>query len=494
MLYIGVELGISEIKSVLMQEDGKVLQTKTEDLPVTRVSEGWIEQNPSDWWTGLVSCIDSLLENHKQYEIDGISFCGQMQGLVILDEDDEVIRPAILSVDMRSKKEADYLNNVIGRDKLVEYTSNVAETSFTATKLMWIKDHEYEKYRRIRKIMLPKDYLVYKLTGQHVTDFSDASATLLFDVNKKRWSVEMLHICEIRQEWLPKVCNSFDCVGNISEDIAIELGINEDCIVATGSSDKVALAISTGTVADGRCIVNLDDQGDIFIASKEYKIDKNVGVNTFAHANGDYYLFGRVDSAISCCDWWMEEVLKSKDSIREQAPLNKMVSQKMIGNNNVFFLPYLKGEKSPYNNSKVKGAFIGLTDSTDRNSMYQAIYEGVSYGIRDCIELVKRMGVKCEHVVLFGKGAKSSLWKQILGNILNLNIDSVEIEEGPAYGAAILATVACEEYESLEYAVEKIVNFRNSIFPDAEIAEKYDELYAKYKELYPALRRIYEVL
>ena len=488
MLYIGVDLGTSSVKLLLMNGEGKIEKTVTREYPLYFPHPGWSEQKPEDWWKESIEGIKELTSDCDKSQVAGISFGGQMHGLVILDENDEVIRPAILWNDGRTSKETDYLNTVIGKDKLSEYTANIAFAGFTAPKILWVKANEPDNFAKIKKIMLPKDYLAYKLSGTHCTDVSDASGMLLMDVKNKCWSKEMLTICGITEEQLPKLYESYDVVGTLKEEVAKELGFTTDCKIIAGAGDNAAAAIGTGTVGDGRCNISLGTSGTIFISSDKFGVDENNALHAFAHADGHYHLMGCMLSAASCNKWWMDGIIGTKDYPAEQAKITK------LGENNVFFLPYLMGERSPHNNPDARGTFIGMTMDTSRADMTQAVLEGVAFAIRDSFEIAKALGINIERTKICGGGAKSPLWKKIIANVLNVKVDVIETEEGPSYGGAILAAVACGEFASIEEATSKLVNVKETIDPDAELVAKYEKQYQKFRKIYPTLKDLYSEL
>ena len=377
MLYIGVDLGTSAVKLLLMNGEGKIQKIVSREYPLSFPQPGWSEQNPEDWWTQSLEGIKELTSECDKSPVAGISFGGQMHGLVILDEQDEVIRPAILWNDGRTTKETDYLNNVIGKETLSKYTANIAFAGFTAPKILWVKENEPENFKRIKKIMLPKDYLAYKLSGTHCCDMSDASGMLLLDVKNRCWSKEMLDICGITEEQMPKLFESYEVVGTLKPELAEELGIPATCKIVAGAGDNAAAAVGTGTVGDGMCNISLGTSGTIFISSKEFGVDPHNALHAFAHADGNYHLMGCMLSAASCNKWWMDEIIGTKDYASEQDKIEK------LGENHVFFLPYLMGERSPHNNPNARGTFIGLTMDSTRADMTQAVLEGVAFAIRD---------------------------------------------------------------------------------------------------------------
>ena len=429
MYYIGIDLGTSAIKLLLMEGNGKICNIVSKEYPLSFPNPGWSEQNPYDWYDQMIAGIKELVNGFDTTKVAGISFGGQMHGLVILDENDNVIRPAILWNDGRTTEETDYLNNVIGKDKLSEYTANIAFAGFTAPKILWVKKHEPENFARIKKIMLPKDYLAYRLTGVFCTDVSDASA-----------------------------------------------------------GDNAAAAVGTGTVGEGRCNISLGTSGTIFISSKNFRVDSNNALHAFAHADGTYHLMGCMLSAASCNKWWMEEILQTKEFAKEQADITK------LGENHVYFLPYLMGERSPHNNPKARGTFIGMTMDTTRADMTQAVLEGVAFALRDSFEVAKSLGIDIKRTKICGGGAKSPLWKKMIANILNISVDVIESEEGPGLGGAMLAAVACGEYASVEEAAGKIVKVIDTVEPDPVLAAKYEERYQQFKQIYPACKPLFDII
>lgn len=485
MLYIGVDLGTSAVKLLLMDEKGEIRKIVSKEYPLYFPHPGWSEQNPEDWFLKTVEGIKELTAECEKSKVAGISFGGQMHGLVALDGEDRVIRPAILWNDGRTGEETDYLNEVIGKDKLSEHTANIAFAGFTAPKILWMKKHEPENFAKIRKIMLPKDFLAYKLSGVFCTDVSDASGMLLLDVKNRCWSKEMLDICGISEKQLPKLYESFQAVGTLRPEIAEELGLSGQVKVIAGAGDNAAAAVGTGTVGDGMCNISLGTSGTVFISSKSFGVDENNALHSFAHADGNYHLMGCMLSAASCNKWWNEDILKTKDFAAEQAQITR------LGENNVFYLPYLMGERSPHNNPDARAMFIGMSMDTTREDMTQAVLEGVAFALRDSLEVAKSLGIRIERTKICGGGAKSPLWKKMIANIMNLKVDVIESEEGPALGGAMLAAVGCGEYPDVETIAEKLVKVVDTVEPEDELVAKYEEKYQKFKKIYPAVKELY---
>lgn len=486
MLYIGVDLGTTSIKLLLMDELGKIEKIVIKDYPIFFPKTGWSEQNPEDWFNQLMNGMEELLEGQDRSQVDGISFSGQMHGMVILDEKDQVIRPAILWNDGRTQEECDYLNQEIGREKISSYTGNMALTGFTAPKLLWVKKHEPENFDKIDKVMLPKDFIAYKLSGVHSTDVSDASGTLLFDVKNKSWSKEMLDIVGLKEDQMATIFESFEVVGTIRPSIASKLNLKESVKVIAGGGDQAVASVGTGTVGHGMCNVSLGTSGVVFVASRHYSEIHENSLHVFAHADGKYHFMGVILSAAASNEWWMSNILESKDYNKEQGGIDK------LGENNVYFLPYLMGERTPHNNPKARGTFIGMTMETSREDMTQAVLEGVAFALRDSLEIVKENGVKVDKIRINGGGAKSPLWCKIVANVFDVEVDKINSEEGPAFGAAILAAVGCGVYSSVEEATAKLIQVTETIKQDKETVNKYNKKYQVYHQLYPSLKTMFD--
>jgi xylulokinase len=490
MLYIGVDLGTSAVKLLLMDEKGEIKNVISREYPLFFPHPGWSEQNPEDWKKAVLEGIPELLKGQDASQVAGIGAGGQMHGLVVLDENDEVIRPAILWNDGRTQKQVDYLNEEIGRDVLSARTANIAFAGFTAPKILWMRENEPELFARIRKIMLPKDYINYILTGVHCTDYSDASGMLLLDVKNRCWSREMLDLCGITEDQMPKLFESYECVGTLKPEIAACLGLPASVRVAAGAGDNAAAAVGTGTVGEGGCNISLGTSGTVFISSEHFGVDPHNALHSFDHADGGYHLMGCMLSAASCNKWLMENVLGTSDFAAEQAP----ITDDRLGNNGVFFLPYLMGERSPINDVLARGTFTGMTMDTGRVDMVQAMLEGVAFAIRDSVEVARSLGIQINRSNICGGGAKSPLWKKIMANVLNIELDSSESEQGPGMGGAMLAMVACGAYPTVKAACDAIVHVTSTVKPDPEIAARYEKRYSQFREIYPALKPVFRTL
>ena len=488
MYYIGVDLGTSAVKLLLMQADGKISKIVSKEYPLFFPHPGWSEQNPSDWWSAVKEGIKELTSEVDRKQVAGISFGGQMHGLVVLDKDDNVIRPAILWNDGRTVEETNYLNDVIGKDKLSKYTANIAFAGFTAPKILWMKNKEPELFAKICKIMLSKDYISYKLSGVHCSDYSDASGMLLMDVEHKCWSKEMLDICSITEDKMPKLFESYDVVGTLLPEVASELDLEASVKVVAGAGDNAAAAVGTGTVGDGNCNISLGTSGTVFIASEKFAVDANNALHAFAHADGHYHLMGCMLSAASCNKWWMDDILKTKEYGNEQKNITK------LGENHVYFLPYLMGERSPHNDPAARGTFIGMSMDSTREDMTQAVLEGVAFALRDSFEVAKSLGINITKTKICGGGAKSPLWKKMIANILNVEVEVIESEEGPALGGAMLAAVACGEYATVEDAAAKIVKVIDTVKPEKGLVDAYELRYQTFKNIYPTVKKLFPTM
>ncbi|MBQ6465596.1 MAG: xylulokinase [Oscillospiraceae bacterium] len=488
MFFIGVDLGTSAVKLLLVDEQGRIVRSVTKEYPISFPHPGWSEQNPADWWKAVQHGILELTEHIDKWEVRGIGCGGQMHGLVVLDEQDRVIRPAILWNDGRTAEETEWLNTEIGKDRLSALTANIAFAGFTAPKLLWMKKHEPENFARIKKIMLPKDYINYRLTGVHACDYSDASGMLLLDVKNKCWSKEMLDICGLSEAQMPRLFESFEGIGTIQGFVSGALGLPRDCKVVAGAGDNAAAAVGTGVVGEGGCNISLGTSGTIFISSERFGVDPNNALHAFAHADGRFHLMGCMLSAASCNKWFCDEILRTKDYAGEQVDITK----DGLGRNRVFFLPYLMGERSPINDTDARACFIGMSMDTSRAELVQAVLEGVAFATRDSFEVAKSLGLNITHSMLCGGGARSPLWRTILANVLNIRLDIPQTEEGPGYGGAMLAMVGCGAYDSIKACVDALVRVTDSVEPDPTLAARYEERYQKFRKLYPAMKNLFQ--
>ncbi|HIR31666.1 MAG TPA: xylulokinase [Candidatus Faecousia faecavium] len=487
MYYIGIDLGTSAVKLLLVAEDGQICNSVTKEYPLEFPQPGWSQQNPEDWRKAVLEGIPQLLEGFDGSQVAGIGCGGQMHGLVVLDDQDQVIRPAILWNDGRTAKQVDYLNEQIGRQTLSQLTANIAFAGFTAPKILWMRENELENFARIAKIMLPKDYINYVLTGVHSCDYSDASGMLLLDVQNKCWSQRMLEICGITQEQMPQLFESYQCIGTVTPEMARQLGIPQTTKVVAGAGDNAAAAVGTGVVGNGGCNISLGTSGTIFISSDTFGVDPNNALHAFAHADGGWHLMGCMLSAASCNKWLCDEILKTTDYAKEQQD----ITPEKLGENHVFFLPYLMGERSPINDTNARGTFIGMTMDTTRADLVQAVLEGVAFAIRDSFEVARSLGIAIPTTKICGGGSKSPLWKTIFANVLGIPLEIVKTEQGPGYGGAMLAMVGCGQFESVQAAADALVSVASTVEPDPALTAAYEKRYQQFRRIYPAVKQLF---
>jgi xylulokinase len=362
----------------------------------------------------------------------------------------------------------------------------MALTGFTEPKLLWVRENEPKNFLKIKKIMLPKDYIAYRLTGVHCTDMSDASGMLLLDVKNRCWSEEMIEITGIKRKQLAALYESYEVVGELKEETAKELGLPGKVKVIAGGGDQAVGAVGTGTVGHGMCSVALGTSGVVFSASRDFAMVPDNALHAFAHADGRYHFMGVMLSAAASNKWWMDDILKTKEYNKEQEKITE------LGENHVYFLPYLMGERTPHNNPNARGTFIGMTMDTTREEMTQAVLEGVAFALRDSFEIIKSLGVDIQRIRINGGGAKSLLWRRIIANILGVKVDRINSEEGPAFGAAILAAVGCKEYASVEEAAAKLIKVTDTVEPEKNLVARYNERYQVFKKIYPAVKGLFD--
>ena len=489
MYLIGIDIGTTSVKILAIDEKGSVVKTAAKEYPIFFPKPLWSEQNPEDWWEQTQIGLVELLEGLDKSEVRALSFSGQMHGLVTLDEKDQVIRPAILWNDQRTEMECRYLNDEIGQETISEWTGNLALTGFTAPKLLWLKENERPSFDRIKKIMLPKDYVAYRMSGVFATDMSDASGTLYLDVKNRKWSEPMLNLLGISENQLPVLYESYEAIGVIKKDIADELGLSDTVKIVIGGGDQAVAAIGGGVVGSEACSLSLGTSGVVFTATDSFFVDDRNSLHSFCHANGKYHQMGVTLAAAASLKWWVEEVNKSEDfdgllSEAEEAAID----------DNVFYLPYLMGERTPHNDPYCRGTFIGMNITHQRKHLTRAVLEGVAFSLRDTFEIMKAMGISIPVISINGGGAKSRLWCEIIANALNVRVVKLNTNEGPAYGAAILAAVGSGLFDSVEAACASFIKVTESIEPNKAKVELYNQKYEKFKQIYPATKELFKIL
>lgn len=480
-MYLGVDLGTSGVKVIAIDENGEIKASSSREYPVHYSNNGWSDQNPADWIKGVKDSLKEIFTKINTNEIKGLGISGQMHGLVILGEDKSVLYPVILWNDQRTAEESEYLNNIIGMDKLVEYTSNISFTGFTASKLLWIKKNEPEIFNKIRHIMLPKDYIGYILTGEFYTDVSDASGTLFFDVKNRKWSANMIEILGIKEEYFPKIYESYEFVGSVTDEISRELNISNEVKVVAGGGDNACGAIGAGVVDEDKILVSLGTSGVVFIPQEKWSLPEKSSMHTFCDSSNKYHFMGVILSAASCLKWWIEDI---QDGNYEK--LLSEAEKAPIGSNNLFFLPYLTGERTPHSDPYAKGCFIGLTASHTKGDMTRAVIEGISFALYDSYKLISNLNP--ELIRIIGGGAKAELSRKILTDVFNIKSEVLAIQEGPSYGAAILAMFGIENEKNMNERLKKIVKITDILEPNKVNHEEYQKRYQIYTKLYGNLK------
>ncbi|WP_378956780.1 xylulokinase [Pelosinus sp. sgz500959] len=493
MNFLGIDLGTSSVKLLVMNEKGKVIQTVSKEYPVYYPRSGWAEQNPEDWWNATSEGIREITEKTgiKDLDIQSIGLSGQMHGLVLLDKDNKVLMPALLWCDQRTQDECDYITKELGC-KLSQYTGNKALTGFTAPKVLWVKRNHPEVYEKISHVLLPKDYIRFKLTGEYASDVSDASGTLFFDVANRCWSQEMLELLGLPEDVLPTCYESFEVTGKITQEAAKLTHLGFGTPVIGGGGDQAAGAVGTGIVTAGMVSVALGTSGVVFACQDDYAVDDENRLHAFCHSNGKWHVMGVMLAAASCLKWWVEEVCQLDDN--GYILLLEEAEKIAPGSEGLIFLPYLMGERTPYSDPHARGTFIGLSMVHNRAHMTRAILEGVTFGLRDSLEIIREQNLPTTVVRVSGGGANSLLWRQIIADIFGLRVEVVNSVDGPAFGAAILAAVGVGVFDSVEEACSAIIGTVWSTEPNEENIEKYNRVYPIYHQLYETLKDTFKVM
>lgn len=489
MYFIGVDIGTTSVKLIAIDEHGTVVKSVSKEYPIYFPKPLWSEQNPEDWWQQTLEGLKELLAGLNKDEVKALSFSGQMHGMVALDKNDQVIRPAILWNDQRTEDECKYLNEEIGQKTISDWTGNLALTGFTAPKVLWLKKNEPVNFAKVSKIMLPKDYIAYKMSGVFATDMSDASGTLYLDVKNRTWSKPMLELLGITESQLPKLYESYEEVGTLKLDVAKELGLSEKVKVVIGGGDQAVAAVGGGVVKAETCSLSLGTSGVVFASTKDFFVDEKNSLHSFCHANGKFHLMGVTLAAAASLKWWVEEVNKSEDfdGLLDEAKDADI-------DDHVFYLPYLMGERTPHNDPNCRGTFIGMNMTHQRKHLTRAVLEGVAFSLRDTFEIMKSMGINTPVISINGGGAKSKLWCEIIAEVLNVTVVKLNANEGPAYGAAILAAVGDGLFNSVEEACDSFIKITDSIEPNQAHVELYNKKYEKFKAIYPATKDLFKKL
>ncbi len=486
---IGIDIGTSNVKILLISAKGELVASETVSYPLYSPQQGWSEQNPTDWWNSTKKALNNIIKTNKieTTEIKGISLSGQMHSLVILDKNKNVIRPAILWNDTRTTQQCQEIYEITGGlSNLIKLVSNPALEGFTAPKLLWLRDNEPDNYKKIRYVMLPKDYIRFKLTGEINSEVSDAAGTLLFDVNKKQWSKKILNQLDISLNLLPKVLNSNQIAGYITKKVQDVTGLKEGIPVIAGGADNACGAVGSGIIKDGRVMVSIGTSGVVLAQVDTITPDKKGRIHLFNHAYpSKHYMMGVMLSAAGSFNWLKDKIYQGNYSIKK---LNELAKKSEPGSEGLIFLPYLNGERTPHADSNARGVYFGLSNKHDINHLVRSTMEGVAFGLRDSYELIKEKNVNIEQIRVIGGGAKSKLWCQILADIFEKEISLINIEEGPAFGAALIAGVGVGVFESFEEAEKRFIKITKSYIPDKNNYGVYRHNYATYQNLYQSLK------
>lgn len=494
---IGVDLGTSGTKTVLFDETGKVIASHTIEYPLYQPKNGYAEQEPADWRNAAFRTIRAVMEQSgvSPEDVKGIGLSGQMHGLVMLDENGEILRRSIIWCDQRTAAECAEITEKVGAERLIEITANPALTGFTASKILWVRNHEPEVYAKCRHILLPKDYVRYCLTGEFATEVSDASGMQLLDIPKRQWSDEVLEKLGIDKSLLAKVYESPEVTGTLTAAAAAECGLKAGTIVVGGAGDNAAAAVGTGVVRDGRAFTTIGTSGVVFAHTSGITIDPKGRVHTFCCAvPGAWHVMGVTQGAGLSLKWFRDQFCQTEKTTAELMGvdpyylMDKAALESPIGANKLLYLPYLMGERTPHLDPDARGVFFGLSGMHTRRDMLRAVMEGVTYSLRDCVEVCREMGVNVSDMMACGGGGSSPVWRQMLADLYNCPVKTVESKEGPALGVAILAMVGAGIYPSVPEACDAILRTANVQEPVAENVPEYEKYYQMYTKIYPALK------
>ena len=506
-IVLGLDVGTSGTKALAVDEQGKVVATSLVEYPLLSPKPNWAEQDPAEWKRAALDALAQLTQvpGISAQDIKGLGLTGQMHGSVFLDADNNVLRNAILWCDQRTAKQCDDITAKVGAEKLIEMVCNPALTGFTAPKILWLRDNEPEVYDKVSKVLLPKDYVRFELTGECATDVADASGTLLFDVKNRTWHKELLSILDIPVEFMPEAFEGPEVTGRLTAEAAEATGLPVGIPVVAGGGDQAAGGVGCGIVRGGVISSTVGTSGVVFAFADEVSIDPGGRVHTFCHSvPGKWHVMGVMLSAGGSLRWFRDALCQNEKAVAAQTGLDPYeyitaaADTVPVGSEGLLFLPYLTGERSPHKDPFAKGAFIGLSLRHTRAHMARAVLEGVAFGMRDSLEIIRGMGVPIEQVRASGGGARSAVWRQIQADVNKAPLVTINVDEGPAYGAALLATVATGLYGSVEEACEATIRVVDTCEPDPARSAQYDHWFAEYQQAYhalaPAFRRCADLL
>ena len=486
---LGIDIGTSGVKCLLLSSEGEIKESKTENYPLSTPQSAWAEQNPEDWWLATKKCVKAVINENgiTAEEIKGLSFSGQMHSSVFLDENMEVIRPAILWSDTRTSKQCQEIyEKAGGLENLIDYVSNPALEGFTAPKILWLRENEPDNFAKLNLVLLPKDYIRYKFCGEINMDFSDGAGTLLMDVEEKDWSDALLEKLELSRDILPPLVDSIAVTGEINKKVAAETGLAEGTPVVAGGADNSCGAVGSGIIKEGRVMVSIGTSGVVVAFANEAVADAGGRIHLFNHSRPDsWYMMGVVLSAGMSFQWMKESLFDGQIDFDK---LNQLAADVEAGSDGLIFLPYLYGERTPHADANARGVYFGISPNHQQKHFVRSVMEGVAFALKDSLELIKEQGVTIDEIRAIGGGAKSVVWQQILADVFGQEINLLNVEEGPAFGAALIAGVGVGLYDSFEEAEKGIIKVVETITPNPENVETYKKYYPQYKKLYSSLK------
>lgn len=499
---IGIDIGTSGTKTVIFDRYGETIASHTVEYELLQPQIGWAEQRPEDWWKAACITIKKSIEKSgiSPKDIKGVGLSGQMHGMVLLDKDNNVIRPALLWCDLRTANECREITEMVGEDRLFEITGNPVLPAFTAPKVQWVKNHEKDNFEKIQKVLLPKDYIKYKLTGEYCSEYSDASGTSMLDIIKREWSGEILEKLGLGMDKLPGLKESYEIMGYVTKEASELTGLAEGTPVSGGAGDQAAGAIGNGIVKPGMISATVGTSGVVFAYTDKVTIDRKGRVQTFCHAIPDTWHVMGVTNGAGLSFRWLRDNLCGLEKLLAQNldkdPYEFMTAEAQkaeTGSKGLIYLPYIMGERTPHLDTKAKGVLFGLSAVHDKSYIIRAFMEGVSYSLKDCLSIINEFGIEADNIRLSGGGARSDLWKGILCDTFCAKVSTVNSKEGPALGVAILSAVGAGLYGSIEEACNACIKEASSKEPEKVNSEIYSDFYKVYKNLYCCLKEQYEL-
>lgn len=495
MVLIGIDVGTTGTRTIAINEGGDVVAAATAEYSLLTPKPGWAEQNPADWWRATQETLRTVAAQVGREEIAGLGLTGQMHGSVFLDAQGDVIRPALLWNDQRTESQCDEITQRVGQERLLRIACNPALTGFQAPKILWLRQEEPDAYNQVAHVLLPKDDIRYRLTGEMATDASDAAGTLLLDVGQRDWSHEILDALEIPQEWLPQVFEGPEVTGRVKDDVADDLGLPRGLPVVAGGGDNAAAAVGNGIVQEGLLSCSIGTSGVLFAHTDTLKVDPAGRLHAFCHAVPDRWHLMGVTLSAGGSFRWHRDVLGGEEKAEAEAQgvdaydlLTQAAATASLGSEGLLFLPYLTGERTPHLDANARGAFVGLTVRHTKAHLTRAVMEGVTFSLRDSLTLMQQLGLEIQQIRATGGGARSPFWRQMQADVLGSPVTEMAVTEGPAYGAAILAGVGAGIYSDVPAACQQVIRTSGVTEPDPQAAARYDDYYQEYARLYDALK------